>query len=82
MDGTAVQEPSGQISIDVIEAIADETGTDPLRMDPPLYEVVDTDALDALYESGAAATVEFEYDGHSVTVDGDGSVTVDGAGGA
>ncbi|WP_436908270.1 HalOD1 output domain-containing protein [Halosimplex marinum] len=77
----AVREPSGQISIDVIEAIADETGTDPLRMEPPLYEVVDTDALDALYESGAAATVEFEYDGHRVVVDGDGTVTVDGEGG-
>jgi len=82
MDGMAVQEPSEQISIDVIETIADVTGNDPLTMDPPLYEVVDTDALDALYESGAAATVEFEYDGHSVVVDGDGAVTVDGTGGA
>ncbi|WP_204366142.1 HalOD1 output domain-containing protein [Halosimplex carlsbadense] len=78
----AVQEPSEQISIDVIETIADATGTDPLTMEPPLYEVVDTDALDALYESGATATVEFEYNGHSVVVDGDGTVTVDGAGGA
>ncbi|QLH76502.1 hypothetical protein HZS55_03910 [Halosimplex rubrum] len=82
MDGIAVQEPDEQISIDVIETIADVTGTDPLTMEPPLYEVVDTDALDALYESGATATVEFEYDGHSVVVDGDGTVTVDGAGGA
>jgi len=77
MDGMAVRGPNEQISIDVIEAIADATGTDPLTMDPPLYEVVDTDALDALYERGAVATVEFEYDGHSVTVDGDGTVTVE-----
>ncbi|WP_436932787.1 HalOD1 output domain-containing protein [Halosimplex halobium] len=76
----AVQGSSGQVSIDVIEAIADETGTDPLRLEPPLYEVVDTDALDAIYESGAA-TVEFEYDGHSVVIDDDGTVTVDGEGG-
>jgi hypothetical protein len=65
----------------VNEAIADVTGTDPLAMDPPLYEVVDTDALDTLYERGATATVTFEYDGHSVAIDGDGTVTVDGEGG-
>ncbi|WP_135364852.1 HalOD1 output domain-containing protein [Halosimplex halophilum] len=80
MDGIAVHGSSGQVSIDVIEAIADETGSDPLRMEPPLYEVVDTDALDAIYESGAA-TVEFEYDGHSVVIADDGTVTVDGEGG-
>jgi len=82
MDGMAVHEPGRQISIDVVEAIADATETDPLTMEPPLYEVVDTDALDTLYERGAGATVEFRYDGHDVVVDGDGTVTVDGTGGA
>jgi len=78
----AVHDADKQISIDVIEAIAEQTGTDPQTMEPPLYEVVDTDALDTLYERETTATVEFQYDGHDVVIDGDGTVTVDGTGGA
>ena len=74
----AVHQNSDQISIDVIETIAAVTESDPLTMDPPLYEVIDTDALDTLYERGAAATVVFEYDGHTVTIHDDHTVTVDG----
>ncbi|WP_123535325.1 HalOD1 output domain-containing protein [Halosimplex salinum] len=77
MDGMAVQETQ-QISVDVIETIASVTGTDPLSMDPPLYEAVDTDALDTLYERSAMASVEFEYNGHTVRIDSDRTVTVDG----
>ncbi|MFB6141369.1 MAG: HalOD1 output domain-containing protein [Halosimplex sp.] len=78
----AVHKDGTDISVDVIETIAAVTGTDPLAMTPPLYEVIDTDALDRLYERGADAAVEFEYAGHTVAVDADGTVTVDGRGGA
>lgn len=50
---------------------------------PPLHEVVDPDALDALVEStGPAVTagdvaVSFRYAGHDVVVDGEGDVHVD-----
>jgi hypothetical protein len=78
MDGMTVHKDGQQISIDVIETIAAVTGKDPLAMTPPLYEVVDTDALGTLYERGADVCVEFEYDGHRVVIDSDQSVTVDG----
>ncbi|WP_415379600.1 HalOD1 output domain-containing protein [Halosimplex sp. TS25] len=78
MDGMAVHDTGDQVSLEVIEAIATVTGTDPLTMDPPLYDVVDTDALDSLYENGAVASVEFEYDGHTVVVDEERTVTIDG----
>ena len=78
MDGIAVHRGNDKVSIDVIETIAAVTGDDPLTMSPPLYEVVDTDALDTLYERGADVCVEFEYDGHRVVIDSDQSVTVDG----
>lgn len=74
----AVHQNSDPISIDVIETIAAVTDTDPLAMDPPLYEAIDTDALDTLYARGAEATVEFAYDGHTVVVESDRTVTVDG----
>lgn len=80
MDGIAVHDTSDQVSLDVIETLASVTDTDPLTMEPPLYEVVDTDALDSLYESGAEASVEFEYNGHTVAIDADRTVTVDGRG--
>ena len=78
MDGMAVHQSNEQISIDVIETIAAVTGDDPLAISPPLYEVVDTDALDTLYERGADVCVEFEYDGHQIVIDSDRTVTVDG----
>ncbi|WP_459193527.1 HalOD1 output domain-containing protein [Halosimplex sp. J119] len=78
MDGIAVHDTSDQVSLDVIETLASVTDTDPLTMEPPLYDVVDTDALDSLYESGAEASVEFEYNGHTVAIDADRTVTVDG----
>ena len=78
MDVIAVHRGNDKISIDVVETIAAVTGDDPLAMSPPLYEVVDTDALDTLYERGADVCVEFEYNGHQVVIDDDQTVTVDG----
>lgn len=53
----------------VLDAIADEEGTSPLAFETPLFEVVDPDALDALFpHEGADVTVEFTYRGYRVTV--------------
>lgn len=38
-------------SIEVIQQIAAADGVDPANLDPPLYEVIDPDALDALAQS-------------------------------
>lgn len=66
-------------SVAVSEAVAEATGTDP-REGPPLYDYVDTDALNALLTESTgdseALFVTFEYDGHEVTVGGDGTVSV------
>lgn len=78
MDGLAVHNETDQICIDVVETIARVTDSDPLAMDPPLYDIVDTDALDSLYSNGANVVVEFEYDGYEVRIDTDQTVTVDG----
>lgn len=65
------------ISRQVLEVVAAEAGTTPLALETPLYEVVDPDALDALYgANGAAPTIEFTYLGYSVSIDGEGDVSV------
>ncbi|WP_248518072.1 HalOD1 output domain-containing protein [Salinarchaeum laminariae] len=68
------QEPP---SLTIVTAIANAIGDDPTAMNP-LYETVDTDALDRLLESDATLEIVFEYEGHAVEVGSDGVVTVDG----
>lgn len=77
MKGTASGD-ADSISMAVVDAVATATDTDPLELDAPLYEVIDTDALDRLVRTDALRRVEFEYEGHVVEVRGDGEVAVDG----
>lgn len=66
------------ISTHVIEAVADRTRTDPVAVEPPLYEELDPDALDGLFEAGAAFRVQFTYAGHEIEVEGgDGGIDVE-----
>lgn len=60
----------------VVEAVAEAESVDPMSLHTTLYEVIDPDALDALFLStsadGAAPRIEFTYHGYVVTVTGDG----------
>lgn len=62
----------------VLDAVAAAERTDPNDLTPPLYSVVDPEALDAFVESlnDRAGCVEFVYRGHLVTVDGSGVISV------
>ena len=64
------------ISLRVVRGVAAREGVDPLELEPPLHEVIDTDALDALFRSTdeSATAVEFTYRGHRVCVDGTGEI--------
>lgn len=72
------------VSDEVVSAVAAEKEVDPLALDP-LYQVIDPDAIDALYGLGSvgqgssSVRVEFTYCGCDVVVDADGSVTVSSA---
>lgn len=74
---------SQQVSERVVTAVADATDTSPENLTPPLFSVVDPEALDALVESmpsvspAAPGSVTFTYCGCDVTVSADGRVTVD-----
>ena len=68
----------------VIRAVSEATGTDPLQM-PRLGDVIDPDALDALFLADSAwtgadrdseGTVAFRFGGCDVTVHADGRTVV------
>lgn len=69
------------VSQRVISAVADVRGRSPLEL-PPLYSVIDPDALDRLFDSGGARSqntldrVVFTFDGCEVVVYSDGEVNV------
>ncbi|WP_254546255.1 HalOD1 output domain-containing protein [Halomarina pelagica] len=66
-------------SVALVERIAELEGADPLELDPPLHDVVDSDALDDLCASSPAdLAVSFEYRGYLVRVESDGTVDVRG----
>jgi hypothetical protein len=78
MSGNTVWDCPGQASVEVLEAIAQTADVDPMSMETPLYDVVDTDALDTLVSTSQSVCVAFEYDGYEVVVSGNGTISVDG----
>jgi len=67
-----------RLSTSVVQAVATALGTDPLSLDERLYDVLDPDALDRLFDGEATRprTLSFELAGCSVTVHGDGRIVV------
>lgn len=65
-------------------AVADVADVDPLAVEPPLYDVVDPDALEALVDHSPdgdtfAGQVAFTHAGCRVRVHGDGRIEVSDA---
>lgn len=76
-------EANASPSLHVIEAVADADDVDPASLEPPLYDVVDTNALDRLFEPTASETtarrgqVSFRYRGYEITVHSSGRVDLE-----
>lgn len=72
--------PDTSISTTIVEAVAEEAGVDPTAL-PPLYERVDPDALDTLFEPASGGfsrtrKLQFTYWGYVVTVGFNGEPTI------
>jgi hypothetical protein len=66
------------LSICVVEAVAEAIETDPKDLQP-IYEAIDPDALNQLFESAhqfRRGCIMFRYEGCSITVDADGWIAV------
>jgi hypothetical protein len=66
----------------VVLAVAAVDNCDPLELTPPLYHVVDPDALDALFapiadpRARSNGHVVFDYRGHEITIRSDRQIEV------
>lgn len=77
---------SQSVSFDVIAAVAEREGIDPMELEPPeyeaLYDVINPEALDSLFEprengrQRPTGRVEFPFCGYQVVVTSDGDVQV------
>lgn len=61
----------------VIEAVAEREGMDPVDLTPPLYDMIDPDAVNELLasipdEHRADVELTFTYSGYQITVQGNG----------
>ena len=82
-DGSFVREmdPSESCSTAVVQAVAVVSNREPTKM-APLYETIDTDALDALvvqkgeFRKESGVEISFSYERQDVTVSSDGNVRV------
>lgn len=66
------------LTVKIINAVADQKGADPETL-PPLYDVIDADALDRVLRTAADGTgvrVAFTYCGCEVIIHSDQTVTV------
>lgn len=63
---------------EVLEAIADAEGIDPPELTPPLFEVLEPEALDTLFaKNQALGKVIFNYNGYEVSVFPDGFISIE-----
>jgi hypothetical protein len=73
---------------EIVDQIAERQNVDPMELAPPLYEVVDVDALTAITDTSGVqqpnpdSRLAFQYCGYTVTVNGTGTVTIDDPTGA
>lgn len=63
--------------VDIVSAIADETGEEPAEITPPLADVIDADALRQLFRNSRNdVRVTFAHRGREIDVQADGTVTI------
>lgn len=73
---------SESVSEAVVTAVADVKGVSTVEVTPPLYHVIDPDALETLVASmtrrpdDSVGCVEFSYSGYEITITGEGHVSV------
>jgi len=69
------------VSERVVAEVARATGRDEITL-PPLYDVIDPDALDALVDSARKVEVSFVYAGYEITVESDERISLEEGSGA
>ncbi|WP_224447193.1 HalOD1 output domain-containing protein [Haloprofundus salilacus] len=65
------------LSVNIVKAIAEFRDVEKHDIGPPLYEAIDTTALDRISESvEEPAIIEFEYNGLKIVAQTDGKISI------
>ncbi len=66
------------VGLAIIQAVASVTDTDPLSLQPRLYDVIDPDALERLVsaDNSGLVRISFEFGEHMVTVTNNRNIVV------
>lgn len=73
---------TGEHGVRIVSEVAAREGVDPTELKPPLHDVIDPEALEALFEPtptsqrSHAGSVSFVYRGYDVTVTASGEISV------
>ncbi|MFP4625792.1 MAG: HalOD1 output domain-containing protein [Natronomonas sp.] len=67
--------PNRPLSEEVVAAVANRENIDQMNLNPPLFDVIDPDALNSLFQ-GDSGEVIFEFHDLRVAVDNAGNVTL------
>lgn len=68
--------PSDPVS-EIVQKVAEIKGEEPIALNPTLYDAIDPDALETLFQDGCEyGYVVFEWLGHEIRVDQSGAVSV------
>ena len=59
----------------ILDRVAEREGVDPHRLDPPLFDAVDPEALERVFRN-TVGSVTFRFHGYTVEVGHDGTVSV------
>ncbi|MDJ1432257.1 HalOD1 output domain-containing protein [Halostagnicola sp. A-GB9-2] len=74
--------PQDSVSVQIANEVAAHEGIDPVDVSPPLHNVVNTSALDALFDPTIAGhqrtgRVTFAYRGHTVVIENNEGIEID-----
>jgi len=79
-ESAAISDDQESLCAEIVEAVAAAKGVDSRELTPPLYDVIDPDALTQLVESGKRSgsdvAVTFDYGNWQVQILGDDVVSV------
>lgn len=77
---TARSHAPDSLTTTIVEKVADREGVAATELRPPLYEIINPDALDEIFNARDGGRVEFTYCGYDIVARSDGEVRVDGDG--
>ncbi len=71
------ESPNRSLSEQIIREVAAKEGVDPIELTPPLFAVIEPDALDALYaNSDDRPEITFTWQGYTISADSEGRIQI------